>query len=352
MKKLLTGLLVVGMLVGLVGCQKKPQEPEYDYYFMNYIDYEFVGPSEFADLKISLKEFTSKDFETDADFIKVKKYMNELFPYIVASKTTNIANADKITIGISDKFEGIDSDVKMDLTPYEFEVSNLEVAKYLDLTSEDIVVFYGLGGTNKVLPEFKKDCPLPQEVQDNLIYDITIDNSKATPFISVMSIDISLNPEFLQETKYSTMEDYFKSLGYIVDSHAEMTLKDGATESYLTAKYDEDAMKEWLDNKLKEEGNIDNYQFVSTINFQKTKTPFVYQIVAKYQSGDKVAYVVYEAELVRLLRDPIRVLSWNKIKTIGEDQIHNVLEGNSMVYDYSYRDFTIIEETPAEEPQE
>lgn len=348
MKKLLTGLLIVGMFLGLSACKQKPQEPTYDYNFMDFVNYDFVGPSEFADLKLSLKEFTSKDFSSDTEYIKVKKYMNELMPYVLASKTSEISNGDMITIGISEDFKGIDSELKFDLTPYQFEVSNLKEATYLDLAGDTVVDFYGVSGTDQVIASIVKDCKLPKEVQENLRYDITIDTNKVIPYVSIMDINISLDNTFLQNTKYSTMEDYFKSLGYIVESHSEQTLKLYVEDKDLLAAKKSDAMRQLLNEKLQEAGDIDNYEFVSVVNFQTTKTPYLYNFVAKYQSGEKIAYVLYESKMVYLLDDSVQFLTLSKQRTVDEKYVAEPLEGNKMVYTYNEDDFKIEEPEVAE----
>lgn len=335
MKKILTGLLIVGMFLGLSACQQKPQEPTYDYNFMDFVNYELVGPNEFADLKLSLEEFTSEDFSSETEYIKVKEYMNELMPYVLASKTSGIANADIITIEISKEFKGIDSELKFNLTPYQFEVSNLKEATYLDLASDTIVDFYGISGTDQVIASFADECELPKEAQENLRYDITIDTNKVIPYVSIMNIDISLDNAFLQNTKYSTLEDYFESLGYIVENHSEQTLKLYIEDKDLLAAKKSDAMIRLLNEKLQEVGDIDEFKFDGVVNFQKTKTPYFYDFVAKYQNDGNIIYILYEAKMVYLLNDTVRFLSLNNQGIIDEKFATEAIESNKIIYSYN-----------------
>lgn len=349
MKKILTTLLIVLMFVGLAACkEKEPEGPTYDYDFVDYLNISYIGPNEFADLDISLKEINSDDFESDADFIKIKKFMNNLFPYVIANKTSELTNGDQLQIGISSEYEGGNGDLNINLDVHTYTVEGLPDAAYYDLFSEDTVTFYGLEGTSDVLYKVNQKSTLSQNIKDNLTYTITLDTDTVEEEVSVMTIKASLKDSFLKTTKYSDTETYFKSLGYIVDVDGEKALKETVTNKAFEQLSDKDLIKNQLTERIKEEGDVDGYTFVELNNVQKTDKDYIYDIITKYEKGDKVAYVEYETKLA-YVDGEIKFLSFNKLRTVNEKFVTEALEGNEILF--TFDTFKIVEEEPEASPE-
>ena len=343
-KKILTTSLVALMIVGLSACkEKEPEGPIYDYDFTDYLDISYVGPNEFADLEISLKEIDSDDFDSDTEFIKIKKFMTNLFPYVVASKTSEITNGDVIQVGISSEYTEGTGDLNINLEVHSFEVNNLPDAVYYDLFDNDTVTFYGLEGTSDVLYKVNQKSTLSQNIKDNLSYTVTIDTDEVEAKVSVMSIKATLKDSFLKTTKYSDTETYFKSLGYIVDLEGEKALKETVSYKDFEQLTDKELIKEQLSEKIKEQGDIDGYTFSEISNVQKTQKAYTYDIVTKYVNGDKVAYVEFETKLA-YLNGEIKYLSFNKLKTINERFATEALDNCELLF--TFDTFKIEEEEP------
>ena len=343
LKKFFTIALVALMIVGLSACkEKEPEGPVYDYDFTDYLDISYIGPNEFADLEISLKDIDSDDFSSDTEFIKIKKFMTNLFPYIVASKTSEITNGDVIQVGISSEYGDGAGDLNINLEVHSFEVNNLPDAIYYDLFDSDTVTFYGLEGSSDVLYKINQKSTLSQNIKDNLTYTVTIDTEEVEEKVSVMSIKASLKDSFLKTTKYSDTETYFKSLGYIVDLEGEKALKETVSYKDFEQLTDKDLIKEQLSEKIKEQGDIDGYTFSELLNVQKTQKAYIYDLVAKYVNGDKVAYVEFETKLA-YLNGEIKYLSFNKLKTVNERFATEALDNCELLFTF---DTFKIEEEP------
>lgn len=346
MRKVFTTLLITLMVFSLAACKKKEEGPTYDYDFVDYLDIVYIGPNEFADLEITLKDFDSDDFKSDTEFIKIKKFMNELYPFIVADKNANLTNGDTINIGISSEYENTNTDLNINLGVHTYQVQGLKDAVYYDLFDTDTVSFYGLEGTKDVLYKINEKSTLSQNIKDNLTYTISIDTDEVEEKISVMSIKASLKDSFLKTTKYSDTETYFKSLGYIVDVETEKALKNTISNNEFESITDVDTVKAQISEKIKEQGDIDNYQFSELSNVQKTEKAYTYDIIAKYVNGEKVAYVEFESKLA-YLDGEIKYLSFNKLKTVNERFATEALDKNELLF--TFNTFIIEEESEPEE---
>ena len=348
MKKIFTTLLVALMVFSLTACKKKEEGPVYDYDYIDYLDIVYVGPNEFADLEISLKDFDSDDFESDTEYIKIKKFMTNLFPFITADNTENLSNGDVINIGINSEYERTDTDLNINLGVHTYQVQGLNEAIYLDLFDSNVVTFYGLTGTADVLYKMGDKSVLTQEVKDNLNYTITIDTEEVEEKSSIMSVKASLSDSFLRTTRYSDTETYFKSLGYIVDVESERALKNTVSNKAFEQITDTDIVKNQLEEKIKAQGDIDGYEYAEISNVQKTSKAYIYDIIVKYVNGEKVAYVEYESKLA-YIDGEIRYLSFNKTRTVNERFATEALDDNELLY--TFNSLIIEEETPVEETE-
>lgn len=221
-------------------------------------------------------------------------------------------------------------------------------AAYYDLFGEDTVTFYGLEGTSDVLYKVNQKSTLSQNVKDNLTYTITLDTDTVEEKVSVMTIKATLKDSFLKTTKYSDTETYFKSLGYIVDVDGEKALKETVTNKAFEQLSDKDLIKNQLTERIKEEGDVDGYAFAELNNVQKTDKDYIYNIITKYEKGDKVAYIEYETKLA-YVDGEIKFLSFNKLRTVNEKFVTEALEGNEILF--TFDTFKIVEEEPETTPE-
>lgn len=346
MKKILILLLC---FLCLTGCKKKVEEEPvvtYDYDLMDYINLNYIGPDGYAELDITVKDFTAKDFKTEEDYIKMKKLIAAVYPHMIATKQENLTNGDVIQVGVSSSFDTKQiGDLSIDLNVKEIEINNLPSPKILYLFDENNVVFYGLANTSKVYYYFPSSTSLTKEMQENLIYDIQIDDQTVQKDKTVLSLKAGLDSNLLESSeKYGTDYRYFGSQGYIVELEDEKILKYVVQESAL-ANADKKIIRESLEPKIKEIG-VDGYDFQQIMTIQKTKTPFKYYVVAKYSKETKDLYIKYSVSMA-YVNNELAVYSLNRESTTDIAFTIKAYEDCEIIH--SYEVFEIVDDTPQEE---
>ena len=104
MKKIITILLISLSLIGLVGCNKEPEglnpdrSTNHKYDFINYLKLDTVGPNGAAIIEVKIGDSNVTDFETESDYIAVRKIMEKIVDSIVFDKSENLTNGDIITV--------------------------------------------------------------------------------------------------------------------------------------------------------------------------------------------------------------------------------------------------------------
>lgn len=329
MKKILILILCLFMLGG---CKKEETVITYKFDFINYLDIELIGPDGYADLDISISDFSARDFESESDYIAIKKLMNALYECIVASKTENISNGDIIQIGITNNFdlsfaEGID----INLNVHEITADNLPSPKTLDIFADNNVVFYGLENTNDVYYYFPNTTTLNKEMKDNINYEISIDDQNVMKDKTVLTLSYTLNSELLESNrKYQTEERYFLANGYIVNAETEKTLKTIVKETDLE-KLDKSSTQDVLEGLIID--TVEGYSFSRLVNLQKSSKPFVYYVVAKFNNNDRSIYVKYTIKMAYVNKE-IKIYSFERSSTVDEKYSEEALEDARIVYTY------------------
>lgn len=236
------------MTVGTVGCSKKTETPalnanrgtDYTYDFINYMDVSFLGNDGSGSVEVTPKDISVKDFESEDDYIAVKKLLEEIdltykpatgdseevtSEYFSVTPAENLSNGDIVTFAIDPDFKN-ESNVSINLEPYQYQITDLGNQAQLDLFGESNVIFYGLEGTNEVYAAIKEDSDFPEELKDNIQYKITPDSQKLEVDKTILSIDASLNDEFLKQddADYRNLSEYLLKKGYQSETSKDKVL--------------------------------------------------------------------------------------------------------------------------------
>lgn len=142
----------------------------YKYDFIDYIDISVIGVDGHGYLYITPKTITVDQFESEDEFMAVKKDLDAMKLHytpekkdgtkLVISKSTELSNSEKISIAVSYKQESLNSD--MNITPYAYTVEGLVSADdsaVVDLFAPENVVFFGTDN-NDVFYEKRSDSPI------------------------------------------------------------------------------------------------------------------------------------------------------------------------------------------------
>lgn len=340
-------LIVMLCLLTLVACKKPEQETHvYKFDFIDYLDIDLIGPDGYAVLDINIADFSVKDFANESDYITIKKAMNVLYDSIIPSKTENISNGDVIQIGITNTFNveelnGLD----INLNVHEFTINSLLPAKVMELFNEENVVFYGLEDTKEVYYYFPRTSALTKEMEENIKYDISIDDEKVALNKTVLSLSVSLNEELLDSnTRYQTEQRYFLANGYITELEGEKTLK-----VIVKDKEMEKATGEELRMVLEEvaEKEVDKYELDQVVSFHKGEKPFEYFAVYKYTKDEKNVFIKYRLYMAYVNKE-ITVFSCNKEHTVDEAFATQALDNTTLLETWT----NFIIEEPVEETHE
>ena len=342
-------LLVLLMI--LTGCRHEEPEPEivYDYDYIDYLDIEFVGPDGYASMDINIADFNAADFKSESDYIKMKKIINSLYDDVVASKYDEISNNDVIQIGVATTFDISElGDMSVNLGTHSITVSNLRPPKEMDLFAPENVVFYGLEGTKKVFYYFPTGSAFSNEVKENIKYIISIDDDTIEKNKTVLTLEADMSPALLNsQRKYGTIKRYFGSNGYVIEPVAERTLKMTVNEDALET-LNKSVVRKEMEDRIRENGEIDGYVFKQVMSIQKTDIPYEYYIVALYSQvdGDRNLYVKYSSNMA-YVNNEIIVYQFDRESTTDAKYATDAY-GNARIL-YRYELFEVVEEEVPEE---
>ena len=188
---------------------------------------------------MSQKDYTAKDFATEAEYIKIKKIMDQLnMVYIpgednrnsqaVISQKTGLHNGDVITLSLNPKAKYDLGDMPVNLEPFEYRVTELTEGKDIDLFSDDAVIFYGLDGTDIVgAYSIAETSSLPEEIGEYIMYTAELSDRKETNLRengTVIKVKAAMDQSFLDKQDYHNLDIYMKKHGYSYLSETETTL--------------------------------------------------------------------------------------------------------------------------------
>lgn len=251
MKKIMICFLSLMMTMGLLtGCKKNPDEEEpvnlnearagdYKYDFAEFLDLKLYGYEGHGFIEIKPLDFSVENFETEEDYIAVKKVVESLKLYhipgssepsgMTVTPSENLKNGDVVVIGLKDGTT-IPEDVSMNILPFQVEIGGLAAPKELNLFDPINVQFWGLDGTSEVYAEKQENDNLPKEVKEHLVYNIQMDTDTVQEGKSILNVHTELDNALLNnpENPYYTTDIYFGKMAYEAERDAELVLRNVA----------------------------------------------------------------------------------------------------------------------------
>lgn len=346
-KKIILALMVCLLL--FTGCSKKEEVITYTYDYINYLDFKMIGPNSYATIDVNLKDFKSSDFESETDFIAIKKLMASVKENLIITKTEGLTNGDELQIGISENFDtSLANGLSINLGVHTMTVSGLSDPKALDVFDDKNIVFYGLEDTSNVYYYYPSTSEFTQEMKDNFNYSITADDNKVEKDKTVLTLSLSIKSDLLSsKSDYGSEDRYFLANGYVTVLNGEKTLKNIVSEEALE-KVEKSTLRTSLEEKIAEQGDINGYAFQQVVSVQKTETPFNYYVVALYKNDTREVYIKYDVKMA-YVNNQIVYYSFTKGSTVEDRYATEAFDNCTLMYSYDV--FEIIEE-PVEEVKE
>lgn len=186
----------------------------YKYDFMDFLTVTLYGDNGSGIMEISPVEIAVNDFDSEDEYIKVKKDLALISPTvnqgsgsntkIKLSKSTGLSNGDIVKISVGLKKSSLSSN--MNIETYEYVVDGLRSAEQIDLFAEDFVSFYAMED-GSLHAHIKNDEMYSKELTDNLVYSIKSTDG-TEPGKSVLTINVDMKESFLKENGYGSMDIY------------------------------------------------------------------------------------------------------------------------------------------------
>lgn len=239
LKAILASILCLFMLAGCFGGANAGRGSDYKYDFIDYINIEVFGSNGNGYLQITPKEVSIYDFESEEEYIAVKKVLDQLSMYYIpgygksgnlkVSQGEKLKNGDMVNISISGSLlnssQSLASSINMNVESYDYIVDGLKDPVYIDLFSEDNVNFYGLS-TGEVVSVINENSTLPKELLNNIGYQIVPDSTPLKEGQTIMTIRVGMDTDFLTSGNipYYTMDIYLSKNGFRTDYSTEKVL--------------------------------------------------------------------------------------------------------------------------------
>ena len=268
-------LTVILLCFTMLGCMRHDPEPnenrgtDYEFDIVDYLDITAFGEDGNGYLEIKVKDITADDFFDDSEYIKVKKDLDNIDPYLIPTHSTSLKvsqdtllkNGDVVTIEFPYNPDNLYSD--MNIEDYDYVVSGLEEAEGLDLFNDEAVTFFAdeEGG----LHFHKKPGYLPDDIYEMLSYEIVTED-EVEPNKTVMSVTATLDETYLKEKGYYSSEVFFAKHGFKVALNVDKVLKEVVKPtdfSGMNSTKVESSLYEMLEK-------VEDEQLVKICNIQKS----------------------------------------------------------------------------------
>lgn len=375
--KIMKCLFVALICISLASCKKKEPEglnanrgTEYTYDFIDYIKLDIYGPDGKAFIEMDTAEFTVKDFKGENDYIAIRKKMDSLMPqlkqgtdlssYVEILPNTGLANGDLVMIRVKDGYKDIDTGVSMNLEPYMFEITGLPEGTLIDLFDASSVMFYGLNNSDKVYVHTKNGGSLPDEIIQNITYDIKPNSTPLIADTTILALTASMKDEFLLNEKmpYYDINVYMTKHNYkyeiIADKVLEQVVNPINYQSTSKEELQGALYSHYFEQKMTKNGNeyildkIANVQqFLATT---QTIDPYSTMVTMLLRAPDDTTVCARsQIKMVRIDND-FEVLDSSKAELVHEKYCSTNFEGMEIIVNYNEGD-TLINpnETPKSE---
>lgn len=369
-------LAMVGLMcVSLVACDKKEpalnadRNTEMKYDFINLINVSVYGSEGNGFIEITPKDVSVKDFESEKDYIEIRKIMDSLglyvgpdkqrSSYLGVSPNENLKNGDVVTIGIKQGWSMDNIGVEINVEPYQFEITTLQPGKELQIFDESSVQFYGLSGTKSVYARRLNGGVVPVDILSHLDYDITVSDSELQADKTIMSIKASIDPTFLQEGENPayTTETYLGRLGYVAELSGEKVLTTVVdpinTNSIDKTRFAQSIINYLTEEEIKLNGNEVTFDSLATVqqsNSANGYDPFTYIVTFYVDMNGSKQCVSTSLRMVELSGEYIIAERMGQYNMIGEDICIGVTPSTTTLFSYVQSD--AIESTTETESQD
>lgn len=372
MKRLITGIMTVVMLMSVTGClREQPKDKTstdyvinekrttdgYKYDWIDFVEISVYGADGKAYVQVTPKEITADDFDSDADYIAIKSALDSLnLSYVANGSNTNsklsvtpdsnLSSGDVVTLSIK---QTVDSSLSLNTQEYEFRVPTLSEANTMDLFGENNVIFYGLEGTDEFKYMIADNSMFTDAMKNNLVYTIKSDTSTAEVGKTVLTVSAELSGSFLKEAGFPTTEQYLSMLGYKADSYStQIVLRNMAKPVNYATVLKEKIINALYDAVYSAEVSSDGKSDLNTIcnvqQFDKdANDPYTQYVIYQDVSSDGTIRYYRRTFRAAYLGDKVIILSLNNSENASEEYAASAYTGAQIVLDNA-----IVEEAPVE----
>lgn len=290
--KILTSVVMMLSVISTTGCSSgeyqlnKERNTGYTFDIVDYLDFNVFGENGDGYLEITAKDISAQDFETDDDYIRVRKDLDTLNPYYVTNGDSSgikvsyvqYANSDEDgDVGLSNgdivsiQFNLDDEEKYSDINTenYEYKIENLEEElDTIDLFGEDFVTVYG--DQDGALHLNKEDNSYDFTKYLNYVYQANTKELEANK--TVVDLTVDLLDSFKAENQYTDINEYLaKEYSLKTNDSGSVVLSSVATPVTFGNVLTTD-LYNTLFNAISKNTDSDKDPYVSTlISIQKTE---------------------------------------------------------------------------------
>lgn len=358
MKTIIKTLICIITALSCISCRKTyaPNErrgTNYTYDFMDFIDITVYGQDGSGIMEISPVDIELHDFETEDEYIRVKKDLSLINAHLVqgqssdtklkVSRSTGLSNGDVVRISVGLKKSELNSD--MNIEPYEYVIDGLHDLEPIDLFAEDFVSFYATED-GSVYAHIKDPKRYPEELTDNLRYKISVTDG-VEPGRSVLSITASMNEQYLKDSGYGTMDVFMIKHGFTAETANDRVLEKlvhpidfSASSSIAVERALYKAIYEYEGDDLVK---ICNLQQTPR---QKVSEPYCYMVVFSVDEDGAQRFFRRQIKMVYVDGEYVVIESGER-ESISEEYVHKPFTESNMIMNFTME--TWEEPEPAEE---
>ena len=358
LKNIIKILICIITALSCVSCRRTyaPNErrgTNYTYDFMDFIDITVYGQDGSGIMEISPVDIELHDFETEDEYIRVKKDLSLINARLVqgqssdtkikVSRSTGLSNGDVVRISVGLKKSELNSD--MNIEPYEYVIDGLHDLAPIDLFAEDFVSFYATED-GSLYAHIKDPKRYPEELTGNLRYRISVTDG-VEPGRSVLSITVGMNEQYLKDSGYGTMDVFMIKHGFAAETTNDRVLEKlvhpidfNASSSFAVERALYNAIYEYEgDNLVK----ICNLQQTPR---QKVSEPYCYMVVFSVDEDGTQRYFRRQIKMVYVDSEYVVIESGER-ESISEEYVYKPFTEANMIMNFTMETWDDTDEQPA-----